>query len=113
MSFFGDIDSGDLSISPGQGIIGSVGVTTSSGNIIVTFTPNENINANVKAISILIGNTSTTGVGTSVLYKGELSSHYVSIASSTSPQESVIAGFGTTSLDPHDGGFYTMFKYMI
>jgi hypothetical protein len=104
--FFGDIDSGDLSISPGQGIIGSVGVTTSSGNIIVTFTPNENINANVKAISILIGNTSTTGVGTSVLYKGELSSHYVSIASSTSPQESVIAGFGTTSLDPHDGALY-------
>lgn len=69
--FFGDVDSGDLTSSFGEGIVGSVGVTTSSGNILVTFTPNENLTVNVRALSILLGNTSTTGVGTSVLYKGE------------------------------------------
>jgi len=104
--FFGDVDSGDLTPSFGQGIVGSVGVSTSSGNILITFTPNENLTVNVKALSILLGNTHTTGVGTSILYKGELSSHYVSIASSSSPQTSVIAGFGTTSSDPHDGALY-------
>jgi len=104
--FFGDVDSGDLTSSFGEGIVGSVGVTTSSGNTLVTFTPNQNLTVNVRALSILLGNTSTTGVGTSVLYKGQLSSHYVSIASSSSPQASVIAGFGTTSANPHEGALY-------
>lgn len=103
---FGNIDSGDSSSNYETGIVGEVGVSTSNGNILVTFTPNPNIQVEVRSLSILIGNTTKVGVDTSILYKGELSSHYVSVASSTAPPETKIAGFSTESLDPHDGALY-------
>lgn len=45
-----------------------------------------------------MGGSSSTGIGSTVLYKSELSSHYVSIASTISPIETPIAGF-TSSLN--------------
>lgn len=103
---FGDVDSGDRSPNYGDGIVGQVGVSTSPNNMLITFTPNPDLTVDVKALSILMGNTAKTGVGTTVLYKGELSSHQVSLASTTSPVEQNIAGFVTSIIDPHDGALY-------
>jgi hypothetical protein len=103
---FGDIDSGDGSPNYGSGIVGQVGVSTSSNNMLITFTPNPNLTVNVRALSILIGNTLKTGVGTTVMYKGELSSHQVSLASTSSPSEQIVSGFVTSVVDPHDGALY-------
>jgi hypothetical protein len=102
---FGDVDSGDLTPNFGEGIVGQVGVTTSPGNIVITFTPNPELTVNIRALSTLIGNTTKTGIGTVVLYKGDLSSNYVSIASSTSPSATKIAGFTTSSI-LHDCALY-------
>lgn len=103
---FGDVDSGDLTPNFGEGIVGQVGVTTSTGTFGITFTPNPDLTVNVRALSILIGNTTKTGVGTVVLYKGEITSHYVSIASSTSPTPVAVAGFTTSGDYKHDGALY-------
>jgi len=100
---FGDIDSGDRTPLFGSGVVGEFGVTTSSGNMIITFTPNPNIGVNVRGLSTLIGNTSSTGIGTLVLYKGELSSSYVSIVSSPTPTENRVSGFTSNT---HEGALY-------
>ena len=96
---FGDVDSGDRTPTFGTGVVGTIGVTTTSTNTLITFTPNASLTVDVKALSILMSNTTKTGVGTTVLYKGQLSSHYVSIASSTSPIEIPIAGFSSATYD--------------
>jgi len=101
--FLGEIDSGDLTPAFGSGVVGTIGVTTTTNNVLITFTPNPSLTVDVKALTILMGNTTKTGVGTTVLYKGELSSYYVSIASSTSPIETPVAGF---SSDTHDAAHY-------
>jgi len=103
---FGDVDSGDFTPAFGSGIVGQVGVTTSVDKMLVTFTPNPDLTVNVRGMSISIGNTSSVGVGTTILYKGELSSHYVSIASTSTPIETNVAGFSTALPDPHDGALY-------
>ncbi len=96
---FGDVDSGDKSPAFGVGIVGAIGVTTTTGNVLITFTPNPSLTVDVKALSILMSDTTKTGIGSIALYKGELSSHYVSIASSTSPVETAIAGFSSATSD--------------
>ena len=103
---FGDIDSGDSSSGFGSGIVGQVGITTTANNVLVTFKPNENLSADIRGLTTLIGNTSTTGIGTIVLYKGELSSHYTSIASTSLPIETNIAGFSTDGVTTHEGALY-------
>jgi len=103
---FGEIDSGDRTSSFGSGVVGQIGVSTSTGNILITFTPNPNIDVDVKALSILMGSSSFTGISTYNLYKSKISSNYVSIASSTSPVETKISGFSTSSLNPPDGAHY-------
>lgn len=103
---FGEIDSGDRTPSFGSGIAGQIGVSTSTGSILVTFTPNPDIDVHVRALSILMGGTSFTGVGTYNLYNSTISSNYVSIASSISPIETKISGFSTSSTNPPDGAHY-------
>jgi len=100
---FAELKSGDFNPIYENGNLGDIDVTTSSGNVLIRFTPKENMDVNIRAFSILMGGSSSTGVGSTVLYKAELSSHYVSIASSTSPVETPIAGF-TSSLN--DGAHY-------
>jgi len=100
---FGDVDSGDNTPLFGSGVVGEVGVTTAVGKMLITFTPNPNIGVNIRGLSTLIGSTSVTGIGTLVLYKGELTSSYVSIAASTSPTENRVAGFTS---DTHEGALY-------
>jgi len=105
---FGEIDSGTSTPTYGEGSVGMVGVTTSTNGISITFTPVSNVNVTVNSLSISIGNTSTVGVATTVFYYGELSSHYTSIGSTSSPVATRIAGFTTSGLDKHDGATYYM-----
>lgn len=100
---FAKLNSGTSAPIYENGNLGNIDVETSAGNVLVRFTPNPNTEVNIRALSILMGGTSNTGIGSTILYKSDLSSHYVSIASSTSPIETPIAGF-TSSLN--DAGHY-------
>ena len=93
------LEYGNLStniISPQSSIgLGTFNAYLSGSNLNIDFTPNSSlaVQYNVNTIQISISNNSAVGVGSALLESNKLSSSYVSIASSTSPNANIITTY--------------------
>jgi hypothetical protein len=83
-------------LSPVSSIgLGTYNAYLSGSNLNIDFIPNSplSVQYNVSTIQISISNNSSVGIGSTLLESNKLSSNYVSIASSTSPNANIITTY--------------------
>jgi len=85
--------------------LGTYSAYISGSTLNIDFTPNVGLSTdyNVNTIQVSIANTNSVGVGTSTILDTQLSSNFVSIASSTSPTATVVSQF---NLDDYTSAYY-------
>ena len=91
---YGQLSTNTLSPVSSTGL-GTYNAYLSGSKLNINFTPNSPLSTeyNVNTIQISISNNSSVGIGSTSLESNELSSNYVSIASSTSPNSNIITTY--------------------
>jgi hypothetical protein len=91
---YGQLNTATLSPTYSTGL-GTYSAYLSGSNLNIDFIPNSplSIEYNVNTIQISISDNSFVGIGSTVLESNKLSSNYVSIASSTSPNANIVATY--------------------
>ena len=91
---YGQLSTDILNPSSSSGL-GTYNAYLSGSNLNIDFIPNSSLSVqyNVSTIQVSISNTSSVGIGTSIINNSSLSSNYVSIASSTSPIQNIISSY--------------------
>ena len=91
---YGHLSTNLLSPQSSSGL-GTFNAYLSGSNLNIDFIPNSplSVQYNVNTIEISISNNSSVGIGSTSLESSELSSNYVSIASSTSPNSNIITTY--------------------
>jgi hypothetical protein len=91
---YGQLSTNTLSPVSSTGL-GTYSAYLSGSNLNIDFTPNSPlpVQYNFNTIQISISNNSSVGVGSTLLESSKLSSNYVSIASSTSPNANIITTY--------------------
>ena len=91
---YGNLNTNVLSPQSSSGL-GTYNAYLSGSNLNIDFIPNSplSVDYNVNTIQISISNNSSVGVGSTSLENSMLSSNYVSIASSTSPNANIITTY--------------------
>ena len=113
---YGQVSS-DMPSSPlGSAGIGTYGATLSGNYVNISFTPNAGVTTatgyHINSLKIAMSDTTSSGVGTHTFNTGQIASSQTSIASSTSPVETVVAEYSDayrscllyTSPSPRDRG---------
>ena len=95
--------SGGTSDNYGITHIGFVNSTISPTDIVVNFHPFAGVAATVDILRVSIGDTTSTGIGTTTLNAAIIDSHYTSIAASSSPVATTVATYDATI---YNGGYY-------
>ena len=95
---YGQLSTNTLSPVSSSGL-GTYNVYLSGSNLNIDFTPNSPLPTqyNFNTIQISISNNSSVGVGSTLLESSKLSSNYISIASSTSPNANIITTYDNQS----------------
>jgi hypothetical protein len=101
---YGQLTTDNLTSFASSGI-GTYDAYISGSNINIDLTPSLALSDDytVNTIFVAIGNSSAVGVGTSSFIDSQISSSYVSIASSSSPTATVVASLNT---DLYDSAYY-------
>jgi len=81
---------------------GTFNAYLSGGNVLVDFIPSVGVAITANTSSISIGNTASTGIGTTTFYNGLLHSRQTSIAATTNPVPVIIDEFTS----PYDSEYY-------
>jgi len=91
---YGQLNTSTLSPTYSTGL-GTYNAYLSGSKLNIDFTPNSplSVQYNINTTQISISNNSSVGVGSVILESNKLSSNYVSIASSTSPNANIVATY--------------------
>jgi len=95
---YGCLTTNTLSPASSSGL-GTYNAYLSGSTLKIDFTPRSplSVGYNVSSIIVSIANTSSVGIGSTTLISNQLSSKYVSIASSTSPNANIISTYDNQS----------------